>query len=602
MRWYGEGATAGNAVAEEGRACRLRWLTALLVACLPLAVLAQARPPGPVDPAAQNQLQQQREAQQRQALEREPDVRLPAQPGSSSLARQALSAQESPCFVIRQVVLQGASGLREIESLSPALDGPQGDDSPLGRCLGVQGVGILLSRLQDALIERGYITTRVLAQAQDLSTGTLVLTVVPGRVHQIRVRAGSSPQLRLSNALPLGPGDLLNLRDMEQALENLQRIPGAQADIQVEPAQRSSEPGMSDLVVSYQGGRGWRLQFSLDDGGSDSTGRHALGVTTSLDHLLTLNDLFYLTLNRDTDQLRRSLHSESGPAAGNEGHVMHYSVPWGHVLLSLNFSRSGYRQLVIGANQDYVYRGRSSNGELKLGSMLWRDAQHKFGAWIKLYGRSSRNYIDDTEVEVQRRRVGGWEAGISLKRNAGKGFSSELNLSLRRGTGAFSALPAPEEGFGEGSSRLQLLQGDLSLSWPLQLGEHRLQFNTQWRGQLAQRPLVSQDRFAIGGRYTVRGFGSDTSLSADDGLLWRNEIELPLSSAVAGYLGLDGGWVSGGAGAARLAGHHLAGGVLGARLRWQALYLDVFAGAPLRQPQRFPAARMVAGFNLSYSL
>lgn len=589
--------------AVDVRRWSLNVFAASLLVLPTLAVRAQSTaPPGVPDPSAQLQLQQQRESQQRQALEREPEVRLDSGSKASPLSRQRLQESESPCFVIQRVKLEGAEGLRQIERLAASLDGPQADDPPVGRCLGVQGVGILVSRLQDALIERGYITTRVLTRPQDLSKGVLVLTVVPGRVHQIRVREGSSKQLRLSNALPLGPGDLLNLRDMEQALENLQRVPGAQADIQVEPAQQSSEAGMSDLAVSYQGGRGWRLQFSLDDGGSESTGRHALGLTTSLDHLLTLNDLFYLTLNRDVGQLRRSLHSDSGPASSNGGHVLHYSVPWGYALLSLTLSDNGYRQVVVGANQDYVYRGSSSNGELKLSTMLWRDAQHKFGAWIKLYGRSSRNYIDDTEVEVQRRRVGGWEAGVSLKRTAGKGFSSELNLSMRRGTGAFSSMPAPEEGFGEGSSRLHLLQGDLSLTWPLQLGERSLQFNTQWRGQLAQRPLIAQDRFAIGGRYTVRGFGSDTSLSADNGLLWRNEIELPLSNTLSGYLGLDSGWVRGGPGAFRLAGHHLAGGVLGARMRWQGLYLDVFAGAPLRQPERFPAARLVAGFNLSYSL
>ncbi|WP_249937305.1 ShlB/FhaC/HecB family hemolysin secretion/activation protein [Roseateles sp. DAIF2] len=571
---------------------------------LPGALLAQGLPAGAVNPAAQEQLQRQREAQQRQAMEREPDVRLQgSESDAPSLARQRLGEVETPCFQIQRVELLGLEGLGELERfLRPALKGPEGDDAPEGHCLGVRGVSILLSRLQDALIAQGYITTRVLTPAQDLSAGLLQLHVVPGRLHQIRVREGSSPQLRLGNALPTRPGDLLNLRDMEQALENLQRVPGAQADIQVEPAQLSSEPGLSDLAVSYQGGRGWRLQFALDDGGSESTGRHALGLTTSLDHLLTLNDLFYLTLNRDAGHLRRALHRESGPASGNDGHVLHYSLPWGYSLLSFTFSRSGYRQVVIGANQDYVYRGSSRNGEIKLNTLLWRDARHKFGVWVKLFGRGSRNYIDDTEVEVQRRRVGGWEAGLNLKRSGAQGASSELNLSLRRGTGAFSAMAAPEEEFGEGSSRMALLQGDLSLNWPVQLGERKLQLSSQWRGQLAQRPLVAQDRFAIGGRYTVRGFGSDSSLSADSGLLWRTEAELPLTSLVSGYLGVDSGWVGGGPAVERLAGRHLAGAVLGARLRWQGLYLDVFAGAPLRQPERFPAARLVAGFNLSYSL
>ncbi|WP_273487082.1 ShlB/FhaC/HecB family hemolysin secretion/activation protein [Roseateles chitosanitabidus] len=560
----------------------------------------QDLPTGAVDPDAQRQRQQQREAEQRRALEREPDVRLRA---SEPASRRRLRDDESPCFPIREIALAGVERYPRLAREIGALDGPDGDDAPQGRCLGAAGIGLLVTRLQDALIEDGYITTRVLAGPQDLSSGRLVLTVIPGRVHAIRLRDGSSPQTRLSNALPVHPGDLLNLRDMEQALENLQRVPGAQADIQVEPAQATTEAGYSDLAVSYQGGRQWRWQVSVDDSGSAATGRYPVALTASLDHALTLNDLFYVTLNRDTGWVGRRVDDREGPHPGTGGQVLHYSLPWGHTLISATVSRSGYRQVVVGANQDYVYRGTSSNGELKLTRLLWRDGRFKFSGWVKAFGRGSRNYIDDTEVEVQRRRVGGWEAGLNLKRNAG-GVSTEGELSVKRGTGLFHALTAPEEDFGEGDSRPRLAQVSFSASGAAPLGARQLQWSTQWRGQLAMNRLTPQDRFAIGGRYTVRGFGSETSLSADDGLLMRNEVELPLSQghsgAVSIYLGADIGLVGGG-GAERLAGRHLSGAVIGSRLRAQGLSLDVFAGAPLWQPSRFPAARVVAGFNLSYS-
>lgn len=581
------------------------WMRSTAIAAALCAVVkaasAQGVPPGAVDPDAERQRQQQREAQQRQSLEREPDVRLRA---SAPTSRPRLRDDEQPCFPIRQIDLLGVDDQPRMARQITALSGPQGDDAPIGRCLGAASIGTLVSRLQDALIEEGFITTRVLAAPQDLASGRLVLTVVPGRVHAIRVREGSSPQLRLANALPIRPGDVLNLRDMEQALENFQRVPGAQADIQVEPATGTREPGYSDLAVSYQGGRQWRWQVSLDDSGSEATGRYPLALTASLDHALTLNDLFYATLNRDADWLVRRVDHREGPHKGTGGHVLHYSLPWGHALLSATMSRSGYRQVVIGASQTYVYRGASSNGELKLTHMLWRDGQIKFSGHVKLFGRSSRNYIDDTEVEVQRRRTGGWEAGFTLKRQAG-GVGSEAELSLKRGTGAFHALTAPEEAFGEGDSRVKLLQGSVGVNGAVTLGSRPLMLSSSLRGQWALNRLTSQDRFSIGGRYTVRGFGSDASLAADNGLLWRNEAELPLSApqqspAVSMYLGVDAGLV-GGEGAQRLSGRHLTGAVIGSRVRSQGFSLDVFAGAPLWQPARFPVARVVAGFNLSYS-
>ncbi|MBP7303070.1 MAG: hypothetical protein KA972_07810, partial [Brachymonas sp.] len=46
-------------------------------------------------------------------------------------------------------------------------------DAPEGRCLGAQGVNIVLARAQNHLIARGYITSRVLAPEQDLKQGEL---------------------------------------------------------------------------------------------------------------------------------------------------------------------------------------------------------------------------------------------------------------------------------------------------------------------------------------------------------------------------------------------------------------------------------------------
>lgn len=569
-------------------------LTVLLLLTFP--AWAQVLPPGAVDPDAQRRLELQREVQRRQILEQEPDVRLQTLPSANRLP---LRDDEVPCFPVGEVRIDGLDRWPRLKRLVSALDGPAGNDSPRGRCLGAVSIGLLATRLQDAIIEKGYITTRVLVRPQDLSTGALVLTVVPGLVQEIRAHEESSAQLRLVNALPLRPGDLLDLRDMEQALENLQRVPGAKADIQVQPSREAMEPGLSDLVVSYQGGRAWRMQWQLDDSGSDATGRYPFSATLSLDHPLTLNDLFYVTLNRDTSWLAGQWRDRSIPHSASHGHSLHYSLPWGHSLLSVTFSRNGYQQLVVGTTQNYVYRGISSNGELKLSQVLWRDGQFKFTGWAKLFGRSSRNYIDDTEVEVQRRRVGGWELGLQLKRIA-SAVNAEAELNLKRGTGAFHALEAPEEAFGEGRSRLALVQGALSISGTFPLGDRPLQISTQWRGQVALRPLTPQDRFAIGGRYTVRGFDGGRTLSADNGLLVRNEAELPLNTIASLYLGVDAGWVSG-SGVERLAGTHLAGAVIGTRWRFHGAYLDVFGGMPLRQPSLFPEARPTAGFTLSYS-
>ena len=99
-----------------------------------------------------------------------------------------------------------------------------------------------------------------------------------------------------------------------------------------------------------------------------------------------------------------------------------------------------------------------------------------------------------------------------------------MTLSYRRGTGAFGSLPAPEEAFGEGTSRFALVQASAQWQQPFNLGQQAWQFSSQWRAQTHRTPLSPQERFAIGGRHTVRGFDGESSLSAESGWSWRNGV------------------------------------------------------------------------------
>lgn len=247
--------------------------------------------------ARELQRQQEQERAQRQQLEQGVDVRLPP---SIAPDYGRIPADEIPCFPIHEIRLNDP-GKRFSWSLAAA-DVP--GDPAIGRCLGSQGINIVMARIQNAIVARGYVTTRVLAEAQDLTTGTLSLTVIPGRIRSIRFSDDSNARANAWNAIPARPGDLLNLRDIEQALENMKRVPSAEADIQIVPAEGLGE---SDLVITWKQAFPLRLTLSANDGGSDSTGRYQGSVTVSGDHLLTLNDLFYASFNHDLARIFHSL-------------------------------------------------------------------------------------------------------------------------------------------------------------------------------------------------------------------------------------------------------------------------------------------------------
>ncbi len=541
--------------------------------------------PSPSPTLRQQLEREERRQQEREAAQRERQqatAKAPLPPASEP--RKPWPANESPCVPMGRVVLAGD----ESASFTWVLDGLRaGPDAAVGRCLGAEGINVAADRAQQALLQRGYITSRIQLQAQDLSSGTLTLTLVPGRIRAIRLAEPREPRATVLNAVPARPGDILNLRDVEQALENLRRVPTVQADIRVEPA---DAPDQSDLVIVWQQAFPLRLAASVDDGGTKATGRYQGSLTLSYDHWWTLNDLFYLTVHHD-------LGGGDAGARGTQGHTVHYSVPWGDWLVGLTQSSSRYQQSVAGLSQDYLYSGRSENADVRLSRLLHRDATGKTTMSLKAWMRRASNFIDDTEVQTQRRATGGWELGIAHKAFIGRA-TLDASLTHKRGTGAFHATPAPEEAFGEGTSRMRVTTADVSLNAPFEAAGQKLRYAANWRAQWNGTPLTPQDRFAIGGRYTVRGFDGESSLAAERGWIWRNDLSVAVGdTGQEAYLGMDYGQV-GGPSSALLVGRHLAGAVLGLRGSVSGLGYDVFVGRPVSRADAFRTAAVTAGFSL----
>lgn len=582
------------------------------------AGLAHAQPLP--DPTAELRHQEERTQALRQQQEKTPDIKSTIT--APDTAR--LPHGESPCFAIGhlQLVRQGQpaaapnpsspsanipSGATQVVPLweptfewaIKAIAGPQGGDSPIGKCLGAKGIALVIKRAQDSVVEHGYVTTRVLAQEQDLRQGVLTLTVLPGRVNYIRFKSEEQVQVRIKNTVPIRTGDVLNLRDVEQALENLKRVPTAEADIQIEPAKdvsavgSSGIDGQSDLVVSYQQQTPVRLSATLDDSGSKGTGKYQGSATFSLDNSLGLSDLFYFTSNHD-------LGGGDAGARGTQGYTVHYSLPLDYWTLGTTYTSNRYFQSVAGASQDYIYSGTSENSEIKLSRLVFRDAVRKTTLSLKGWQRRSNNYIDDTEVLVQRRVVGGWELGVNHKDIWGDN-TLEASFAYKRGTGDFDAIPAPEEAFNEGTSKMGMLTLDLTATVPFKAWSNSFKYSTTLHVLDNTTPLTPQDRMSIGGRYTVRGFDGESSLSAERGWTLRNDWSVVLGeTGQEAYLALDAGEVSG-PGAQNLLGNTLSGGVVGLRGGYKRLQYEVFVGAPLYKPAGFKTAETTAGFSLNMS-
>ncbi|QMB65657.1 ShlB/FhaC/HecB family hemolysin secretion/activation protein [Escherichia coli] len=520
--------------------------------------------------------QQRQEALEQQLTPSAPDVRLSA-PGS--FAHKINFPVETPCFQIKQTELKGADALPHWLPLQKIANGA------VGHCLGAKGINLLMSTLQNRLVDHGYVTTRVLAPSQDLKSGILRLVVIPGVVRHVRLTPDSDDYIQLYSSFPAHEGSLLDLRDIEQGLENMQRLPGVQADMEIVPGE---QPGESDILITRKQDKYWRLGFSLDDSGTRSTGRYLGGITFSLDNPFSLSDLLYVSATHNFPHYG---------GKGSKNYTAHYSVPFGYWHFSVTASDYDYHQTVAGAVEDYQYSGESQNLGMQLSRVLHRNGTQKTVLTYDVQARRSRNYINDTEIQVQRRQTAAWRLGLQHRHYISQA-TLDAGVSWQRGTRWFGAQPAPEEIFGEATALSKILQMNASFNLPFTLAGQPFSYSFRYQRQLSNTPLTPQEQFAIGNRWTVRGFDGERTLNASNGWYIRNDLawRTPLPEQEL-YLGMDYGEV-GGAGSEYLVGRHLAGGVVGLRGQLFSTDYDVFIGRPFSKPAGFMTSDLTVGFNL----
>ncbi|ELN2738492.1 ShlB/FhaC/HecB family hemolysin secretion/activation protein [Pluralibacter gergoviae] len=495
--------------------------------------------------------------------------------------------QEIPCFSIDRVRLTGREAFPHWFPAQRIADGA------VGHCLGVKGINQLMSRLQNRLVDHGWVTSRVLVPEQDLSKGELTLALVPGMLRHIRYADGSDERGVLFTSVPAREGQLLDLRDIEQGLENQQRLPTVQDSMEIVPG---DNPGESDVLITRHQSKLWRVNMWVDNSGTKSTGRSQGGAMLALDNPFALSDLLYVSASHDLGfKGRKQSKNING----------HYSVPLGYWLFEVNAGQYNYVQNVAGYNGDIRYSGKSKNLNVGLSRVIQRNASGKTTLRSSVQVREIRNYIDHTEIEVQRRRTSAWLLGLDHRHYIGNA-TIDGGVSYQRGTRWFGAMPAYEEQYEDGydaTAKSKILTWTAGLNWPFALGNQNFRYQMNYLRQMSTTPLTSPDQLAIGNRWTVRGFDGERTLSASHGWYVQNTLawQTPLPEQEF-YLGADYGEVGGRSDGSTLLGRHLAGGVAGLRGNISALGLsyDAFGGTPLSKSHGFKTDSVTFGFSVSW--
>ncbi len=327
-------------------------------------------------PSNDQQSRQQEEARERERTVTAPRVRsdvvanaeYPTLPSETRCFRVDRFALDVPDALPASLKSQGASAL-PMDRFAFAREWLA---HYAGQCVGKHGLDMLIKGLSQAILARGYVTTRVLLPEQDLSTGTLKLSLIPGVIRHVRF-ADEKLRATWKTAFPTGDGELLNLRDLEQGLEQMKRVTSQDVSMQIVPA---DVPGESDVVLDVKRGKPWTVVASIDNSGTRATGRLQGNLSLGIDNPLGLNDIFNIGVSQDLEFGDKRL--------GSHGWNGFYSIPWGYWTATLSAYTNTYYQQIAGVNQTFIASGNSKTIDFKLHRVLSRSQNDVFGAQFRL--------------------------------------------------------------------------------------------------------------------------------------------------------------------------------------------------------------------------
>jgi hemolysin activation/secretion protein len=516
----------------------------------------------PLPSDAQRHQEQQLDAVRRQALS-SADVLTPE---AGERAGALTLPHETPCVEIHSIEWRGAADFPWLSKQAPGV----------GQCAGTRGLAAIRSWVTDQLVARGYITSLAAIPEQDYADGRVIVEVLPGRVGAIDDEPGGIGIARA--VFPRGPGALLNVRDLDQALENLRRLPGqAGATFAIAPGDTF---GDSVIRVGHPAdGRRIRAVLTADNGGQDATGRNQVGAIVAVDSPLHLYDQLLLTVGNDAYPQRSTRGSRSVSAS--------WDVPVGYASLSLGVSEWATRQEIPVQDITFVYARRTRRIEAGIGYVPYRSGSGRTRVGLTLAKREDRAWFDEYELRVQKRDITSYTLSVNHLQRFPRA-SVEAGASWRGSLPGLSAFPGYLPDRGEWSGRYGIATANVAVDTSFAIGARRAAYRGTFTVQHAAVPVPSTEFLQIGGRYTVRGFDGNATLAARSGWVLRNELSTRAMAGVATYVALDAGGVSGDT--VTSGGRTLIGGALGVRGSYRRVSFDVALGMPLLKPSALHSA------------
>jgi hemolysin activation/secretion protein len=564
---------------------------------------AQQAPRVEQDPG-QRLLQEQRDRDRERAINQPPPQITVTQPPPQTLPAgvdiESLPDAE-PTFKIDHIDLVGNTVLppTQVEEITHPF---------IGKHLGSNRINLLLRRLTEAFVARGMITTRAYLGEQNLRDGKLIITVIPGKIEEIKLNgqplstakgyAAAGPlqgggwltDRGVLLALPTSVGETLNLTDLEQGVDQINRLRRNKAEMQILPG---TTPGNSIVALNNPPGDRFWYNVGVDNYGSSQTGLVRTNLSAEADNLLGLQEMFSISYSGslDTNALVGSV-----------------TLPIGYSTFSYTGAISEYQNLV--GNTALLY-GNTTSHTFGWNYVLSRSQAVKNALDVTLSRRKVERNVNDLDLDPQHLTV------LRIAANTLHRFafyeqqaSWTLDVGLSQGLHALDA-SSDSPGITSSDAHSQFTKLDTTATLSLPVGKigatawnWRAQLNAQW----SKEALFGSEQIFAGGMSSVRGFQDNSGTSGDRGLTLRNDVAWVNAPEFVGIHVEPYGFLDMGRTEliAQGAYQQLAGAGFGARMQAnvgkQRFTGEVLLARPLIQPDNSPpkSTLLLASLNWSY--
>ena len=445
----------------------------------------------------------------------------------------------APCRDDSKINITGAPKLSVLvrESISSKFTGLCLESGDIERIVG--DIERILGEITSYYINQGFVTTRAYLPPQDLSKGDLEILVVEGVVEKVSIDDNNAGSVSIGNAFTGIEGNVLNLRDLEQGIDQLNRLASNDAQLDIQPG---AEAGQSIIVVRNEPTSRFHFNISTDNHGSKSTGKVQTAFRATADNLFGFNDMVSAT------------HKETTPGSWGTkfslSDSVNFSVPFGRTTLSLGTSRSQYfSQLRARSGSVFTTSGNNKTINGRLDNVIYRNQSERMTLAAAITAKKASNYLDGQYLSVSSRGLAVLDLETSIT-TAIAGGSLTLDIVIASGLKSLGAMNDPVDlPVSAPRAQFQKINLGFNFSRPFSLRGMDAVFNSKLTTQSSEVALYGSEQISIGGIGSVRGFVQNT-LSGDNGYYLRNEFSVTptwkIGEKVIGsrlYVGYDTGEV-----------------------------------------------------------